>query len=891
MPPRLATWILAALIGPGEWRETVLGDLHEEYLSRAASGRRFTRTAAAGWYCAQVAAIGARYGAARLRARRRATAHTDTRRGDSLMRTLALDIRYALRGIVKRPALSALVIITLALGLGANAVIFEVADALILRPISIRDMDRLAMIAETGADVEGSTKESVSPANFLDWKREATVFDRMAALDWWPVNLAGGSEPERVDGLLVTEDFFDVLAVQAALGRTFTTDEFKAGRTNRVVISYALWQRRFGSDPGVIGRAVQVDARPYELVGVLPRGFEFPQGTDLWAPAALDPATAKRGARNLTTIARLGPGRTLDEGKAEMAVIASRLERQYPEANKDHGARVVTLVAGIRDQGVGPILALWQASAVFVLLIACANIANLLLTRGAERRRELAVRLALGASRWRLIREQLIESVVMAVASIPLALALAWIGVRLIRVSMPPRLIRFVDGWQSLDVDARLIVFTGLLAVATAALFGILPALHASRSHLTDALKDGGRGSTTGRSRQRLRRALVVAEIALALPLLVASGLGTIGARRFIDGTQGYNPDGLLTMRVGLPDARYANPETRRRFTADTIERLARLPGVSGAAAMNVLPAGGNNVTRVIEVDGRPNQDPANPPYVDYRAVTPEYFPTMQLRIVKGRVFTRADRADSLPVAIVSESLAAKYFPGEDPLARRITLGSSPRITVTIVGVSADHIHDWFDRRNYPTVFCPYDQSPSADVAFAVRGNNPSALATPALAAVRAVDPEQPAFNVLPMRELLHDKTIGLRFVAAIMTVFGALALVLAVVGVYSLMAYVVTQRTHEIGLRMALGASRRDVMALALGQTATLTAIGTIVGLAFATALGKLMEAGLLGVISSDIRLSLGLAAVLTAAALAAGYVPARRATSIDPMVALRAE
>ena len=479
------------------------------------------------------------------------------------------------------------------------------------------------------------------------------------------------------------------------------------GRTRRIVISHALWQRRFGSDPGVIGRAVQVDAVRYEVVGVMPRGFEFPQGTDAWAPATIDATTAKRSSRYLTVIARLAPGRTLDDARAEMAVIAGRLEKQYPEANKDHGARVVTLLAGIRDQGVGPILALWQASAAFVLLIACANIANLLLTRGAERQRELAVRLALGASRARLIREQLIESVVMAIGSVPVALGLAWIGVRMIRLSMPPRLVRFVDGWQSLDVDARLIVFTGLLAVATAAVFGILPALQASRSPLTQSLKEGGRGSTSGRNRQRLRRALVVAEIALALPLLVASGLGTIGARRFIDGAQGYNPDGLLTMRVGLPDARYAAPETRRRFTADTIERLARLPGVEAAAAMNILPAGGNNSWNVIEVDGRPNQDPANPPYVDYRAVTPEYLTTMQLRIVKGRDFTPADRPDSLPVAVVSESLAAKYFPGEDPVGRRIRLGE-PAATLTIVGVARDHIHDWFDRRNYPTAFRPY---------------------------------------------------------------------------------------------------------------------------------------------------------------------------------------
>jgi putative ABC transport system permease protein len=561
-PPRLATRALEALIGARGWRETVLGDLHEEYVARACSRRVLAGARADGWYWLQAAAIGARYGAARVFAARGAhNPGSEPRRGDSLMRTIGLELRYALRMLVKRRALSALVVLTLALGLGANAVIFEAIDALVLRPFTIPDIDRLVMVSETGTDVGTDIRESVSPANFIDWKQSARSLDCLAAFEWWSVNFAGGNEPERVAGFRVTEGFFETLGVQAALGRTFTADEATPGRDRSVVISHALWQRRFGGDPSLIGRIVLIDAEPYEVVGIAPRGFNFPMGTDLWGPLGFDAATAgRRTSRYLSVIGRLAPGRTLDDAKAEIAVIASQLERQFPEANKDHGARAWTLVAGMRDQGLGPILALWQASAAFVLLIACANIANLLLTLGAERQRELAVRLAIGASRARLVREQLIESVVMAAAAVPLALAFAWLGVRLIRINMPPRIMRFVDGWQSLDVDGRLVVFTGLLALGTAIVFGTLPALHASRPQLTDALKDGGRGSTAGRQRQRLRRTLVVAEIALALPLLVASALGAIGAQRFINGPQGYDPDGLLTMRVGLPEARYAAP-------------------------------------------------------------------------------------------------------------------------------------------------------------------------------------------------------------------------------------------------------------------------------------------------------------------------------------------
>lgn len=806
------------------------------------------------------------------------------------MRTLGLETRYALRSLGKRPGLSALVVLTLALGLGANAAIFEMVDALVLRPFTIPQIDRIVMVAETSPDEGiGNANETVSPANFLDWKKQATAFERLAAFGWWDVNLAGIDEPERVSGFFVSADLFPALGIEPVLGRWFTHDEETRGRHRRAVLSHGLWQRRFGSDPSILGKPILLDAEQFDVVGVAPPAFDFPMGAEIWAPLSFDAkAAALRRSRYLSVVGRLAPSRTIEEAKAEMAVIARRLEQQYPEANRERGARVSTLIEGMKDPGLGPILALWQASAAFVLLIACANIANLLLARGAERQRDLAIRLAIGASRARLIREMLIESSLLALAAIPASLAFAWAGIHLMRVSMPARLVRFVSGWQSLDVDLRLIAFTGALAFGTAVVFGMLPALQGSRSRLSDSLKEGGRSTTAGRQRQRLRRTLVVAEVALALPLLVASGLGTLGAHRFLNGPQGYDPDGLLTMRAVLPDARYADPASRLRFATDVVERLAKLPGVQRAAAVNVIPSGNSNAGRAIEIEGQPNPDPANPPSVDYRAATPSFFETMRIPIVRGRGFTDADRQDALPVAIVTESMARKYFSGSDPIGRRVKLGDGP--WTTVVGISADIIHDWFGKRWYPTVYRPYAQAPAGNVGFTIRAvGDPATLGLAARHAVRAVDPGQPVFDVMTMREVLRVKTIGLQYVAVIMAVFGGLALVLAVVGVYSLMAFLVAQRTHEIGVRIALGATRRDVLRLAVGQTARLTVAGTLLGFVLATALGKLMEAGLLGVVSSDARISVGFAIVLVAAALAAGYIPARRAAGIDPIIALR--
>ena len=889
-PPRALARALLALL-PGDSGEEIAGDLHEEFVALAHTrGATHARL----WYAGQALHIGARAMVRRVRHRPRGT---DTQRqpgpnpGDSVMRSLLTDARHAVRMLIKRPALSALVVMTLSLGLGANAAIFGLIDSLILRPFTVPNLDRLVMVSETTPSRGADTQESVSPANYLDWKRQTDVFDRLAAFEWWDVNLSGGDEPERVSGFFVTADFFSALGVEPAVGRSFTPDEETHGNHRRVILGHDLWQRRFGGDRSIVGKTIQLDAQPYEVVGIAPAGFGFPLGSQLWGPLSFDARTAeRRNLRYLSVIGHLAPGKTIDDAGAQMAVIGERLAQQYPEANRGHGARVMTLVRGMRDQGLGPIVVLWQAAAGFVLLIACANIANLLLARGAERQRELAVRTALGARRGRIVRALLVESAVLALAAVPASLAVAWVGIRAIRVNLPSRLVRFVDGWQTMGIDERLVLFTVAISLLTGILFGLLPALRATRPALAEALKDSGRGTTAGRGRQRLRNALVIGEVALALPLLVASGVSSIGAYRFLNGPQGYEPDGLVIMRAVLPEAKYAEAADRRRFVEELLPRLSLMPGVRSVGITNALPAGNGNPHQAVEFDGRPQTDPANPVTIAFRSVSPEFLPALQIPILRGRGFTSADTAGSQEVAIISKAAADRHFPGVDPIGQRLKLGDGPWLI--IVGVSGDVIHHWFNQRNQPTVYRPYAQRPTFNLAIAVRADSDlAALAGPARAAVRAVDPAQPVFDQMSMREALHERTSGLQYVAAIMGVFGALALILAVVGVCSLMTYIMSQRTHEIGVRIALGAGRGDVLRLTVGQAARMGGLGVAIGLLLATGVGRVMDAALEGVFASDIRLSFGFATILLLSAIAAGYVPGRRATRIDPLTALRAE
>ena len=806
-----------------------------------------------------------------------------------MISTLGLELRHAFRAILARPALSLTLATTLALGLGANAAIFAMIDALVLRPFTMPDQDRIVFLSHT-RDGEIDRKETLSPADFLDLRAQADTLERIAAIEWWDANLVGRDEPEAVAGFKVSTDFFPALGVQPAHGRMFLRNEETLGQHTRVVLGHGLWKRRFAGDPAVVGSTVQIDGIPHEVTGIAPEGFDFPMGAQLWAPLAFTTEVAeRRRSRYLTVVGRLAPGRTLEEAKSQLTVIGERLEAQHPDTNRGYKVRVYTLAQGMLDIGLGPILSLWQASAVFVLLIVCANVASLLLARGAERQREIAVRLAIGASRSRVVRELLLESAMVALAAIPAAMALVWVALELVKSSLPAKMSRFVAGWNEMNVDMRLFAFVAGLAVLTAIVFGIVPALQAVRPKLSESLKEGGR-SVAGSARFRLRRGLVIGEMALSLPLLVACGLSVLSVHQFLNGPQGFNPDHLLTVQTTLSEGTYATTQSRWQFAERVIAGLQESPGVVRAAATNNLPASGSNNSRFIEVEGQPVPAGEDPFGASYRTVSAAYFATMEIPILSGRRLSDADREDSLKVAVVSKSLADRHWPGQDALGRRIRLINGDWLT--IVGVSGDVIHDWFAGRNRPTLYRPMAQAPVVSMAFVTRTKtDPGALAPTIRAVVRKVDLSQPVFELLTMREMLKDRTIGLQFVAAIMIVFGGIALLLAILGVYGVMAHMVTQRTHEIGVRMALGATQHDVVRLSILQAARLTAIGAVLGVLLAVGFGRLIEAGLLGVISSDYRVVGTFAIILIGSGLAAGYIPARRASSINPIVALRAE
>jgi putative ABC transport system permease protein len=887
-PPAWAERLLQHALAAAVYRDEIVGDLREAY---GAMSARFPQYVAEGWYVAEAIRLAARYAVRRAVSWPAARHPADGTPGGTDMDRLLMDVRFALRSLAKRPLMTATVVLTLAAGIGANAAVFGVIDALVLHPYAMPDVDRIVMPVTTAPTFIGR-RESVSPADFLDWRRDiaAGAVEHLAAIRWWDGNLVGRDEPERVLGFFVSAGFFAALDARPALGRTFLLKEETAGNDKRVVLGDGLWKRRFGGDPSIVGKPVLVDAAQWIVVGVMPPGFDFPMKAEMWAPLLFDEKTARqRGSHDLTVIGRLAAGRSLSDAQAQMAVVAQRLAQEHPDTNRQSGVRVYTLSDGMSDVGLPPILSLWQAAGLFVLLIACSNIANLLLARGAERGREIAIRLALGSSRTRIVRGSFLESGLLALAAIPLALVIASAFLRLMHAFMPGRIVRFIAGWERLGVDARLIGVTMAIGAIATLACGTLPALQMARGHLSDALKADGR-TGAGAQRQRLRRGLVIAEIALALPLLVAAMLSISTVTRYLTGWQGYDPGHVLTLRMVLPDARYPDADSQRRFVAASLDAIKAAPGVEDVTIANVLPAEDVNSVRRIEIDGQPPADPANAPGVDYRSVSPSYFAVLRTPILAGRGFALTDQAASEQVAIVSQSMARKFWPHGDAIGSRVRISNGK--WATVVGMCGDVIHDWFDSRNVPTLFRPIAQAPTGDLIVAARTPaDPRAIVDDVRRGLAQVDRAQPLFDVMPMQQLLAEKTIGLQYVAAVMAVFAALALILAVLGLYAVMTYLVAQRVREIGVRMALGATRSDVTRLTLRQAARLTIVGVALGLALALALGRAMEAGLLGIVSSDARLTAALALVLGVTALAASYLPARRAASIDPIVALRNE
>ncbi len=809
------------------------------------------------------------------------------------MSSLFRDFRYAFRSLRRQPAFAATVVATLALGLGANSAVFSIVDALVLRPFPIPGVERLTMMWETIPE-RGEDRGAVSPANFLDWRAQTTVFGQMAAFEWWDANLTGGDRPERIQGTRATPGFLRMLGVEPALGRTLPDAERDDSLKRGVVLSHRLWTQRFGGDPSILGKPVLLDGETYDVVGVAAKDFDYPYGTDVWAPLVFGPEeAAERDKRYLEVIGRLKDGVTVQQAENELTLVAARLATEHPAENAGRGARLLALNRAVIDIGAPAFLAVWQATVLFVLLIACVNVANLLLVRGADRRREVALRLALGAGRRQVVRQLMTENLLLSLTGAAASLPLAWVGVHLLRTGLPERVRRYVVGWDQIDVDTRLLLFTAAAAVGAALLFGLLPAWSASRQSLVGSLRESGRGTLRSGGRMRGRSLLVVGEVALALMLLVASGLTIRGTLRLVQGDQGFRPDGLITMELELPENAYKEESRRAAFYESLVEKVQRLPTVQSADVTNVVPSGFSNSSRSLEVEGRPVERRTELPSADFRVISSGYFATMGIPMKAGRAFDTRDRSDTSPTAVVSALAAEKLWPGEDPLGKRFRIdGEKDAPWRIVVGVCDDVIQNWFLGGARATFYLPLAQSPRLGMHLVARVAGKPESVVPAIRAELAkLDPNQPVFNIISMNDLLVERTIGLRYAAVMMGVFGLIALALAAVGLYGLMAYTVRQRSHEIGVRVALGADRRAILGLTLRRAAVLTGLGVAIGLLLSLGAGRLMESSLFGTVSLDPETFAFFALVLTLVSLAASLIPARRALKIDPAAALRLE
>jgi putative ABC transport system permease protein len=800
-----------------------------------------------------------------------------------------------LRVLAKAPGFTFVAVLAVALGVAANTAIFSVINAVLLEPLPYSEPSRLVALWEMNR-ARGARQNVLSPANLIDWKEQTNVFEDVAAFVDNRANMTGGGDPEEVVVQYVTPNLFPVLGVEPIKGRGFTDDDARPGAARTVVLSHGLWQRRFGSDPGVVGKTFNLGGTPVTVVGVMPARFQWfvRKGSrtaappEMWSPFALTDAHRRRQGRYMSAVARLKDGVTRERAEMELNHLARRLEEQYPEFNKGWGAEVVQL----RDQFAGPIRpVLWVllGAVGFLLLIACANVANLLLARGASRQKEIAIRTALGAGRARVVRQLLTESLLLAIAGGALGLLLAWWGVELL-VAMSPRDVLDLGG---VGLNVPVLAFTLGVSLLTGVVFGVVPAFEASRVSTSESLKDGAKGTTAGRRGGRLRGAFVVAEIALALVLLVGAGLMLKSFARLRSVEPGFEPDNLLTMRVSLPASKYKEDAQVIAFARAAGERLAAMPGVTAAGAVNFLPFAGPGSATNFKIVGRPDPPPGEEPDTDVRVTDENYFRAMGIPLLRGRVYTAQESAERGRVAVVTRSFAEKYFPGEDPIGRQLLVNMKAVPNPTeIVGVVGDVKLHALDEQPQPTVYWPQAELAYSNMVFVVRASgDPAALGGAARAAIQSIDADQPVADVRPMNQFLAESVARARFSATLLGAFAAVALVLAGVGVYGVMSYAVAQRTHEIGVRVALGAQGRDVLRLVVGHGMALAGAGLAAGLLGAFAVTRLLSSLLFEVSTTDLATYATLTGFLLIVALLACLVPALRATKVDPMVALRYE
>ena len=801
------------------------------------------------------------------------------------MDSIIKDIRYGVRGLLKRPGFTAIALVALALGIGANTAIFSLVNAVLIKSLPFPDPDQLVWIY--GNIRNGGSRASVSPPDFLDYRSQNKTFDQLAASGTQPVsvNLTGSGEPERIMASAVTGNYFQVFGVAPAIGRTFTLDNEKTGQDQVTVLSHAFWQKRFAGDPNIVGKTIVLDSKSFQVVGVMPAGLSFPQQAELWVPMNFDgnPDMTIRKAHFLRPIGRLKAGVSLTQAQADTDAIAAHLEQQFPDSNTGWNLRLISL----REQLVGgtrtTVFVLFGAVA-FVLLIACANVANLLLVRAAARQKEIALRTALGASRMRIVRQMLTESLLLSILGGALGALLAVWGVELLvslsADSLPPTV--------NVTIDRTVLVFTLLISIVTGLLFGLAPAFRTAKVNLIDSLKDGARGAE-GTLRNRTRSVLVIFESAVAVVLLIGAGLlvRSLIALHRVD--PGFDANGVLTFRIDLPQQKYDAEGKRAKFFEQLETRIGSLPGVQAVGLITELPMSGQFNDLPFTVEGRPPVTIDQAFDADFRLVNQHYFSALHIPLLRGRNFTEQEVREGKPVTVVSQQLVDTVFPNEDPLGKRLitAIGSQ---TFEIIGVVGDIRHRSLGTQPFAAMYFPTRNNNRMNIVVRTQ-NEPLSIVGAARQEVKALDPDQPISAVKKMSDWVDSSVAAPRYRTTLLAAFAALAMILAATGIYGVMSYTVAQRTHEIGVRMALGARRPDVLKLVVRQGMLLALVGVILGLAGAFALTRVLQSLLFGVTAKDPFTFAAVAGLLIAVAFIACFVPALRATKVDPLVALRYE
>ena len=812
------------------------------------------------------------------------------------MQTLMKDIRYGFRMLRKNPGSTAVAMLALSLGIGANSAIFSVVNAVLVRPLQYKDAEHLVVVWETQLS-KGIQRELVSAPDYKDWLEQNRVFDQIAAIQAQPAVLTGGESPERVETAVVSASAFDLLGVKAALGRTFLPEEDRPDRNRVAVISNGLWKRRFGGDSSVLGKHLTLDGNSFTIIGVAPAGFRLlDTPSELWmpyTPESKDLGLNRRGFRTLKVIAHLKPGVSLDRASSEMRSVESRLAQMYADIDAGWSVKMVPL----REQLVGDIRpTLWTllGAVAFVLLIACANVANLLLARSGSREKEVAIRTALGADPFRLVRQLLTESVMLSVTSGMLGLLLAHWSVSILIRMGPADLSRAGE----INLDWRVLAFTLVVAVSTGILFGLAPAIASIKTDLNSVLKTSGRSTTGNRSRAKVRSLLVVCEIASCVVLLIGAGLLVRSFVRLASVNPGFRPDHILTMQIALPKTRYSGLDVAL-FYKRLIERLQTLPGVRAAGVARNLPLSGSDASLNFVIEHGPVLSSVEQPRAKYRAAGADYFAAMGIPLIRGRYFNRTDGEKTQDVVIINETMARRFWPREDPIGKRIQAGFEESRWCTIVGIVGDVKHRGLDAETNAEMYYHYLQVPPSLMNF-VEGtmtivlrtdSEPASMTAAVRNEVRNLDPDQPVFNVRTMEDMLHSSVTQPRFRTLLLGIFAAVAMVLAATGLYGVIAYSVNQRINELGVRVALGAQKSDVLKLIVGQGAQLSGLGILIGLSLAFGLMRIIAGMLFGVNATDPLTFIATSVLILVVALAASYIPALKAIKLDPLIALRSE